>query len=213
MYESLTESQLKELPPLQREVQPREILDEMQNFIDCFSFNKGSELYRNGAVIMEELIYIFQTALLIKQFVKVDSPLNEIGETISKLMVEKLFVGGPALSHMDEFSFGEHLQKAALLVCGIETFEKEFLKENSNAKSLNSPIRKRLFRRSIGYNVYRGEIYYRKESFQETLYLLALGYSLRSGKCEQKLVEILTSFMKADLVSDYKVNLLLSHLN
>jgi glycosidase len=214
LYESLTESQLKELPSLQREVQPREILDEMQNFIDCFSFNNGSELYRNGAVIMEELIYIFQTALLIKQFVKVDYPLNEIGETISKLMVEKLFVGGPALSHMDEFSFGEHLQKAALLVCGIDIFEKELLKEAPNAKeSLTLLLENDFFRRSIGYNVYRGEIYYRKESFQETLYLLALGYSLRSGKCEQKLVEILTSFMKADLISDYKVNLLLSHLN
>ena len=95
----------------------------------------------------------------------------------------------------------------------LKLLKRVFKRELKCKRSLNSPIRKRLFRRSIGYNVYRGEIYYRKESFQETIYLLALGYSLRSGKCEQKLVEILTSFMKADLVSDYKVNLLLSHLN
>ncbi len=214
LYESLTPQKLNNLPPLKREVQPRDILDSMESLVECFSLEGSSSILINGAKVMEELALMYQTSLLLLPFIDQQSSLSEIIGVIEQLMVERLFYYGASQNHLNDYEFALHLKKAALLTKSFSSVESELSKENPNFKELlKLLLEEEDFRALIGYNLYNNVAWYKKESFQETIYLIGLNACLQKLADKKIIAEMVRCWLEGDLFSDYKVNQLIDYVN
>ncbi len=214
LYEALSKSMLSKLPPLKSEVQPKDVLTQMENLIECFSKESVSLAFKSAALAMDELVYLLQTTLLLKQFVDKNSSLSEVAQTINTLLTEVLFASSSNTLSLSEREYAIHLRKAAFLVVENSTVREQLTCEKPSWKeALRSLLEEEEFRLAIGYNLYEGQQWYRKESYQETVFLIALGFCLKEVHNKQAIENMVTSLLKADLFSDYKVDMLLNYLN
>lgn len=215
LYESLPHTALAALPRLAGDVQPKEVLSEMQNLVALFDpSGSSSPLLANGGKLMEELPVLLLSALLLKPFIRVDTEVSEAAHTLSTLLLELLFNQERSRLGIDEQQFAEHVRKASFLAVSLPEVTGELAKEHPDARDcLAGLMENQEFKRAIGCNAYQGHLWYRKEAYQETIFLVALGTCMRDASRLETMSRMLVSWLRADLGSDYKVGKLLSLVN
>ncbi len=214
LYEGLPRTTLAYLPPLRHEVQPRDLLRQIQNLIECFSSDGPYRMISVGGTIMDELPVLLQLAFLMKIFINGDTDIDEAAQTIGSLMPNRLFAAYRAQFTTDDALFSESLRKAAFLTVLSKEVAKELQKEQPDGKAcLERLFGSEEFRRAVGCNSYRQELWYRKEWFQESVFLLALGTCMQECAHKEAVHQLLASWLRADLASEYKVRKLIEHVN
>lgn len=215
LYETLPNTTRSAIAPLVQEVQPRDMLQEIQNLISCFDPQRPTTVFAIGGKVMQELPILIQTALLLKVYLSPESSLQEAAEIVDSLMLDRFFSDQLPFLAVEEQQLGEMLRKAAYLAIGT----KEVLHELAFANPVPRNCLVRLledaeFKRSIGWNEYQRTQWYRKESFQETVLLIALGICLHGGETMvQPMEKLLSAWLRGDMQSEYKVQSLLDHAN
>lgn len=214
LYETFSQTTLSALPRLRHEVQPRDLLQDLQNLMHCFESDRPDSLLINGGQVMEELPILLQVALLLKIFTNGKTGVLEAADIIGDLMLERLFVEYIAPSGLTEQQFAEMLRKAGFLAVRIQQVAEELGRDNPNRREILAHLAEEAeFKRAIGCNEYQRELWYRKESFQETVFLIALGVCMHDDYLAEPMHAALASWLRADLASEYKVNGLISHVN
>jgi len=214
LYETLPNTTIDLIPPLKNEVQPKQLLQEIQNLCDCFS-NKASSIFSSGGKIMDELPVIILASLCMKAFIKPDTAMHEAGAISESLLLPVFFSDAIAQVGGDVSLWEPILRRSGYLCLDIQEVAMEIQKGKPSAKLVlerlfDSPE----FKRSVGYNEYNRVEWYRKESFQETVFLIAVGICMHEGTEHlDTMSKLLSSWMYGDMRSAYKVRTLLEQVN
>jgi glycosidase len=215
LYETLPQMTVDAIPSLSAEIQPKQLLQELEAFINCLNPSNGSKLLSSGGMVMDELPLLVLSSLILKAFVFPDTTMHEAGYINESLLLGKFFADHAQRLGIDEFALEEILRRAIYITLDIKEIRMELHDNEPNPKRclerlFDSPE----FKRSVGWNEYQHVQWYRKESFQETVFLISLGACVHStADGQNNLEKLLSSWLKADLRAQYKVRTLLEQVN
>lgn len=189
------------------EVQPKELLDLLQNLIGVFQ-QEGSLLAQGGKII-EELPVVIEAALLLKPFISPEATLEELALLIERLHLEAFFE--ELLTPLAPPAQWEGVVNKALFILVPPL---KFCEEKLNPKrSLEQLFQEPLFRAAVGYNEHEGVKWYHKESLQESFYYLVLGACLKEGIDVQEGGEKMARlWLSKEFHANYRVEPLLASL-
>jgi len=215
LYESLGQATSDLIPSLQGDIQPKQLLQEIERVIDYFSKERGHALFSAGGKIMDELPIIMLASLILKAFIDQDTALHEAGSIAEALLLHVFFADQGELVHASSEKWEQTLRRAIFLTVHVKEVTQELHESTPSAKRclermLDSPE----FRRSIGWNEYNQVQWYNKEAFQDTVFLLALGVCMREEQLGiEKMPAILDAWLRADMRSEYRVQTLVAQVN
>jgi glycosidase len=215
LYESLPSTTSDMIPSPAGEVQPKDLLREVQTLVECFDRSrKGSPIYLGGKV-MDELPLIVLTSLILKSFLHHDTAMHEAGAIYSNLLMGKFFTDHVHGLGVDEMGLENLLRKAIFLALDIKEVKLTLNESSPDPKRclqrlFDSPE----FKRSVEFNEYQQIQWYNKEAFQDTVYLLSLGACVHNeNDVYDSIGRLLSSWLEADLKAEYKVENLLGEVN
>ncbi len=196
-----------EFPFKGHEVQPKALLDLLQNLIGVFE-QKESLLARGGKVI-EELPLVVGAALLIKPFVSPEASLAELEILVERLHLEAFYE--ELLSPLAPPEEWAGVVNKALFILAPPL---EFAGEAVDPKrALEELFNEPLFRAMTRYNEHEGVKWYHKESLQESFYYIALGSCLREGvEAQERAEKMVSLWMSKEFHAEYQVDPLLASL-
>lgn len=210
LYETLSQTVINTIPALAHEVQPRALLKVIQNLINCFSAGPPNSTFSIGGKIMVELPILIQAALVMKTFISPTMELEELIAIVEALHLDAYFSEVLDSLQIPEETGAELVRKAAFLANPLGQVLTA-IKENSK-NCLAQLFEEPEFRRAVGYNEYQNVAWYRKESFQETIFIIALGVCIHEDSLQESMQAMLTIWLKSDLKSEYKVQNLLANV-
>lgn len=215
LYETLVQTTLDLIPPLRGEIQPKQLLLEIQRLIDCFSEDGTIPIYCAGGKIMDELPAIILASLVLKAFVGPDTALHESGAVAESLLLSTFFADLGEAVHATGEIWERTLRRAVFLTVHVKEVSQELAEKDPSARrGLERLLDSQEFRRSIGWNTYNQVQWYHKEAFQDTVFLLSLGVCMRQDEegC-RKMSEMLGKWLHADMRSEYRVETLMAQVN
>ena len=164
-----------------------------------------------GAGVMVEFPYIFNAYLMTKPFLSPEDNLDETSAVVEDLLLTHFFSHAREQLHVDTMQL-HHVMQGVVLLAAIPEF---LLEAKTYAKATSASLLKQLFdlpffAHYVGCNEYQGVRWYRKESFQEALFLLCLGAILKNGSSAlAPMSAFITDWLRKDLVAEYQVERLL----
>ncbi|MFA5570623.1 MAG: alpha-amylase family glycosyl hydrolase [Sphaerochaetaceae bacterium] len=215
LYESLSPSQLDYLPPLKEEVQPKELLDELQSLILCFKKDQNKSFFVTGGNIIEELPLLILTSLMMKMFVSDTTSFDEAGHIYASLMIEHMCKDVCDHFHLHKHEIEELVRKALFLSISFDPLHSALDEQSPSwRRVLEKALENMEFRRSIRYNEHNNTTWFNKEDFQLVTYLIGLGACIQTqGEKRPAIEALMSSWLQAELLSEYKVNLLVHNVN
>ena len=214
-YETLDYASRAALPSIREEIDPKQVLQELQNLMSCFDEDLSGNLFLDGARIMDELPLLVIASLMLKAFLPHDTALHEAGSVAQSLLLPEFFADIAAEINGDSAQLERMLQRSIFLTLDVKEVSRELLKEEPSPKQilqqlLDSPE----FCHAIGVNEYQQVRWYHKENFQDTVFLIFLGVCIHSGsEVIEAAKRILLALLKSDLHAGYQVQKLLEQLN
>ncbi|PKL14333.1 MAG: alpha-amylase [Spirochaetae bacterium HGW-Spirochaetae-8] len=208
------------LPGNIHDVDPLLLVREIHQLNLSFSHKKVSEekpqsiehtLLSAGGAVMVELPFIFNAYLMTKPFLAPGDGIDETAAVVEDLLLTHFFTNARETLHVDTAQL-RHLLQGAVLLAATPEF---LLEARTYSKTTSVSLLKQLFdlpffARFVGCNEYQGVLWYRKESFQEALFLLCLGSILRNGESSlAPLYTFITDWLRKDLVAEYQVGRLI----
>ncbi|MGI6480580.1 MAG: alpha-amylase family glycosyl hydrolase [Sphaerochaetaceae bacterium] len=196
-----------EFPFKGNEVQPKELLDLLQNLIGVFQ--QEASLLAQGGKIIEELPIVIVAALLLKPFIVPGTTLEELASLIGRLHLEAFFeeLLAPLAPPIE---WEGVVNRALFILAPPINFGEE---ESSVRRSLEELFQEPLFRAAIGYNESEGVKWYHKESLQESFYYIVLGACLKEGIAVQERGEkMVRRWLSKEFHANYRVEPLLASL-
>jgi len=208
------------LPGNLHDVDPLVLVREIHQLNLSFALSKepGGEprlvdrlLLSAGAGVMVEFPYIFNAYLMTKPFVSPEDNLEETSAVVEDLLLTHFFSHAREQLHVDTMQL-QHVMQGTVLLAAIPEF---LLEAKTYAKATSASLLRQLFdlpffAHYVGCNEYQGVRWYRKESFQEALFLLCLGAILKNGSSAlAPMCAFITDWLRRDLVAEYQVERLL----
>ncbi len=196
---------LKALPSKPREIEPSNVLKEVQRLSELFAKDSKQPYFSQGRVIMDELPSIIAASLFLKPFIHEWSTVTDAMVASDKLLLSRFFG-----KELEEVGFsGDNARKAchsaALLASAanmVETFTTD-----TPQKVLATLLTDPALRTYANCNEYQGTTWYKKEAIQETIYLSALSFQILGGIPDT--LEYVKTLTEAETMAGYKLNLLL----
>ncbi|MFA6646277.1 MAG: hypothetical protein WCS59_04135, partial [Sphaerochaetaceae bacterium] len=186
------------------------LLKVIQNLINCFSAGPPNSTFSIGGKIMVELPILIQAALVMKTFISPTMELEELITIVEALHLDAYFSEVLDSLQIPEETGAELVRKAAFLANPLSQVLTA-IEENSK-NCLAQLFEEPEFRRAVGYNEYQNVAWYRKESFQETIFIIALGVCIHEDSLQESMQAMLTTWLKSDFKSEYKVQNLLANV-
>ncbi len=211
-YEQMSEGAKNNIPSLVREMQPKDMLLTIQNLTSCFSGKTDHPFFSIGGTIMSELPMLVNASLIMSLFIPHDADFETAVRIADSLVLERLF------SHLSEslgIDVDFRLRNLILLAAALATIPTSLRQalesEHPDAKAmLLSLMEDAGFRSLIHYNEHKGVIYYRKESFQEMVYLITLSVAMEKGEIHcMRMSEAAQSWLRSDAGSEYRIDQLI----
>jgi glycosidase len=216
VYELLLPSTKESLEKAVKEVQPKDMLQLIQNFTSCFIHDSQQSFFTIGGSLIQELPMLVNASFLLNIFINPDNTIEKALTISDNLVLEKIFSTlASTIKVESEYRLRQILQGAALLTIIPPCINEELQKEAPNYKEcLSSLLHDEGFREYIGYNVHKNIIYYRKESLQEAIYLLTLSVSMKLGSlaCE-RMTTMARAWLLSDSLAEYRIEALLEGVN
>ena len=208
------------LPAAIHDVAPLALVRELQRFTDCFvpgdrssgtpvSLNKL--FFSTGGQVMAELPYIVNAYLMLKPFLDANTSLDETTALVDDLLLTKFFTHAAEPLGVDKEGLRHIMRGAAMLATPPEFIvNTEAFSSTSSMARLRQLFTISSFREYVGYNEYQGVLWYKKESFQESVLLLSLGAWLKySDDSMKNITDLAVSWLRKDLLAEYRVEKLL----
>ncbi len=195
----------KALPSLPREINPAEMLKEVQRLTALFSKESTEPYFAQGAVIMDELPTIIAASLFLKPFIHEWSTITDAMVATDKLLLSRFFA-----KDLEEVGFsGDDARKAchsAALLAASANMVKTFTTDTPQ-KVLATLLTDQAVRTYANCNEHQGITWYKKEAIQELIYLSALSFQILGDIPDT--LEYVTVLTEAEIVAGYKLGLLL----
>lgn len=214
-YETLDYASRAAIPSIREEIDPKQVLRELQNLMNCFDESVSGKLFLDGARIMDELPLLLMASLMLKAFLPQDTALHEAGAVAQSLLLPAFFADIAAEINGDSEQLERMLRRSIFLTLNVKEISQELLNDDPSPKQilqqlLDSPE----FCNAIGLNEYQQVRWYHKENFQDTIFLIFLGVCIHGGAEVIKVAEaLLLSLLQGDMHSGYQVQKLLEQLN
>ncbi|NCB01496.1 MAG: alpha-amylase [Spirochaetia bacterium] len=208
VYEELSDKTKESIVPIIKEVQPKDLLQSIQNFTACFIPENNIYFFLSGGMLMKELSMLINASLLITIFVDQKSSYEQALSIVDKLALERMFQHLASSFEIDvDYRLRHLLYKSIFLATLPPCIMKELeLEAPDNKKCLIALLEDRGFRELIGYNEHAGIIYYRKESLQEAIYLITLSVTMNVGPVAgDRMIKMAMSWLLSDASAEYKI--------
>ena len=211
-YEQMSERSKESIPPLVREMQPRDMLLTIQNLTAAFSEETDHPFLPVGGVLLSELPMLINASLIMSLFIDRESSYEQAIDIADSLVLERLFA---PLSTMLGIDVDYRLRNLLLLATALVTIPRclrnHLEQEETDARRMLSDLLSDTgFRTLIHQNEHQGVTYYRKESFQEMVYLITLGVAMEKGDYyNRKMTKAAQAWLRADALSEYRIERLL----
>ena len=208
VYEELSGKTKESIVPIFKEVQPKDMLQSIQNLTTCFLVENTLHLLLSGGLLMKELPMLISSSLLLNVFIDQRSKYEHALNTVDKLALERMYQHLASSLGIDvNYRLRNLLHRAIFLAtippCIIDELQKE---EPDNKKCLTQLLEDRGFRDLIGYNEHNNVLYYRKESLQEAIYLITLSVAMNIGPvARERMITMATSWLVSDSKAEYKI--------
>ncbi len=212
VYEELNTKTKESIVPIYKEVQPKDMLQTIQNLTSCFLVDSNYPLLLSGGVLLRELPMLLNISLLLNVFIDQHSNYEEALIIVDKLALERMYQHlAPQLGVDVDYRLRNLLHRAIFLAtippCIIEELKKETPEHIACLKKL---LLDKGFRELIGYNEHNQVLYYRKESFQEAIYLITLAVSMIIGPvARERMIDMALNWLERDSKAEYKIEGLL----
>ena len=195
----------KALPSKPREIEPSEMLKEIQRLASLLAKDAPEPYFGQGGAIMDELPSIIAASLFLKPFIHEGSTSTDAMIASDKLLLSRFFS-----EDLQEAGFSDdHARKAchsaAILASAaimVDTFTK-----STPQKVLSTLLTDKAVRTYANCNEYQGITWYKKEAIQELIYLSALSFQMVGGIADT--LEYVRTLTEAETLAGYKLNLLL----
>ncbi len=212
VYEQMSTAAKEKLPPLMMEMQPKDMLATAQNLATCFSRKTDHPFFAVGGVMMSELPLLLNASFIISLFIEKEWPYAQTLSIADSLVLERMFAPlSTALGIDVDYRLRNLILMAVLLVTIPRPVKEELEKENPDAgRMLRALMEEQGFRSLIHHNVHQGITYYRKESFQETVYLITLAVAMEKGSeyCF-RMTGVAQAWLRSDSHSEYRIDRLI----
>ena len=208
VYEELSDKTKESIVPIFKEVQPKDMLQSMQNLTSCFLVKNELHLLLSGGLLMKELPILINASLLLNVFIDQQSGYEHALATVDKLALERMYQHVATSLGIDvDYRLRNLLHKAIFLATIPKYIIDELKKENPNYKEcLKNLLDDKGFRDLIGYNEHNNVLYYRKESLQESIYLITLSVAMNIGPvARDRMIKMATSWLVRDSKAEYKI--------
>jgi glycosidase len=204
IIETLHPSATKALPALPREINPSEMVAEIQRFLAIFKEGPDKSYFSQGSVIMDEFPVILATAMFLKPFIKKNGSIQDAMKASDQLLLQRFF-----FEQLKERGFRDDLARkachsAAILTSACYSIE-EF--ENEPKKILADLLCDEAVRTYANCNEYQGITWYKKEAMQEIIFLTAL--SMRIIKGTKDTSTFVRTLLEAETSANYQLDKLL----
>ncbi|MDD2404858.1 MAG: alpha-amylase family glycosyl hydrolase [Sphaerochaetaceae bacterium] len=199
------------------EVDPLVIVGQLKRLTDCFKEKKDEReqlrnIFHTGAIAMAEIPLIINAYLFIKPFLPDDCSLQMASTIIDQLATSVFFKEAALPLTIGELEIQKVLDGSAFLASCPQFLMHLDRDCTAQAKKLLAKLMDlERFRTYIGYNLYDGIVWYRKESFQQAVFLLTLGVCVNeeNESNSEHMIRLALEWLRLDSLADYRIQNLL----
>ncbi|MHC1691657.1 MAG: alpha-amylase family glycosyl hydrolase [Sphaerochaetaceae bacterium] len=219
-FEAMDLTTRNSVPQPVHDVEPLGLVREIQRFTDCFSRSTVSPksqasqeklFFLAGGTVMTGLPYLMDAFLALKPFLENAASLDEASVLVDSLLLTRFFASALQPLGIDRLEL-QHILKGVALLAVPPQFLLDLPVRNAMepADMLRQLFSMASFREYTGCNEYKGIVWYKKESFQEAVFLMCLGSYLKlSDDYLEPLFRLGAAWLESDSVADCKLNGLL----
>ncbi len=216
VYEELPQTLKEAIVPIIKEVQPKDMLQSIQNFTTCFLPENNLHILLAGGTLIKELPMLVNVSLLLNIFIDQNSTYENALSIVDRLVLERMYQHLALSYEIDvDYRMRHLIHRAVSLAAFPPCIAKELQEANpNNKKCLLALLEDKGFRELIGYNEHQQVIYYRKESLQDAIYLIILSVAMNLGSvARDKMIKMATSWLNGDTKSEYTIEGLIRGVN
>ncbi len=216
VYEELPQTLKEAIVPIIKEVQPKDMLQSIQNFTTCFLPENNLHILLAGGTLIKELPMLVNVSLLLNIFIDQNSTYENALSIVDRLVLERMYQHLALSYEIDvDYRMRHLIHRAVFLAAFPPCIAKELQEANpNNKKCLLALLEDKGFRELIGYNEHQQVIYYRKESLQDAIYLIILSVAMNLGSvARDKMIKMATSWLNGDTKSEYTIEGLIRGVN
>jgi glycosidase len=205
IVETLHPSALKALPGLPREINPSQMLAEIQRFTSLFKEGTESSYFCQGAAIMDEFPTILSAAMFLKPFIKETDSISDAMKASDQLLLQRFFSDFLAEAGFKDGQARKACHSAAILASASYAVKDL---DSDPKKILGDLLTDEALRTYANCNEYQGITWYKKEAMQEIIFLTAMSMKIIKGKKDTSaFTQVLT---ESETLAGYQLNRLLS---
>ncbi len=208
VYEELPQTMKEAIVPIIKEVQPKDMLQSIQNFTACFLPENNLHILLAGGTLIKELPMLVNVSLLLNIFIDQNSTYENALSIVDRLVLERMYQHLALSYEIDvDYRMRHLIHRAVFLAAFPPCIAKELQEANpNNKKCLLALLEDKGFRELIGYNEHQQVIYYRKESLQDAIYLIILSVAMNLGSvARDNMIKMATSWLNSDTKSEYTI--------
>lgn len=204
VIETLHPLALKALPSIPKDVNPTQMLTEIQRWSSLFKDGPSHSYFLHGSAIMDEFPSVVAASLFLKPFIRKDTTIEEAMTASDKLLLSRFF----SKELCDVGFVGDDARKACHSAAIISAAANMIDDVTEAPKTILAKLlRDNAVRTYANCNEYQGTTWYKKEAIQEIIYLSAISFTIHKGM--ENTQEYIKTLMEAENAAGYKLNLLL----
>ena len=181
IVETLHPSAIKALPCLPIEINPSQMLAEIQRFTALFKEGSESPYFCQGAAIMDEFPTIIAASMFLKPFVKETDSIADAMKASDQLLLQRFFSDFLAEVGFRDSQARKVCHSAAILASASYAVKNP---EDSPKAILKTLLEDESLRTYANCNEYQGITWYKKEAMQEIIFLTALSMQILNGEMD-----------------------------